>query len=212
MNFLGLRLRTTKEHSQYWKNRKIDWKKEYMLTWNHPHRYLISGILKSFDWVSLYEIGCGAGANIINIIKTIPGKVLGGCDISADAIELVKESFKGGRFNVCPADDVLMSDDSSDVVLTDMCLIYVSPLKIHKHIEEIKRIARNNVVLCEFHNESFWQRFLLRVRSGYNAYNYKKLLEKHGFYDIDIYKVPDEMWPGAKNDKFRFIIKAKVLK
>ena len=201
---------TTKQHFQWWKNRKIDWQKEYNATWNHPHRFLISSLLSTFNWVSLIEVGCGSGANLINITQNIKDKQLGGVDINSDAIALAEKTFVGGIFKVCPADDVMMSDKSTDVTLTDMTLIYVSPLKIRKHLTELKRITRNYVILCEFNSESWWERLKLRLSTGYHAHDYGKLLRDLGFNDIMKYKIPDEMWPGAKNDKFRFIIKAKV--
>lgn len=213
MNFFATK--TTKAHSKYWKNRKIDWTKDYLSTWNHPHRYLISSILKKITWVSLIEIGCGAGANLMNLIKTNTDSrpmQLGGIDINADAIKVAEENFKGGVFKVGPADDLMMSDKSTDMALTDMCLIYVGPRKIKKHLQELKRITRNRVVLCEFHHKSFWRRLKLKVETGYNMYDYDKLLTKLGFYDISIYKIPDELWPDVKNPDIRHIIVARVPK
>jgi len=213
MSFLGIRwFRTTKNHKDYWQNRKIDWEKDYLSTWNHPHRYLISGLLKQFTWVSLIEVGCGAGANLMNIIKNLSGKQLGGIDINKDAIAVAEKTFKGGVFKLGSAEDILMSDNSTDVVLTDMCLIYVGPKKIKKHLREIKRITRNRVVLCEFHSKSWWQRLKLKVETGYNMYDYEKLLTKLGFYDISVNQIPNEMWPDAKNPGIRHIVVARVPK
>lgn len=201
--------RKTKEHSEYWRTRVIDWKTSYLDTWNHPHRDYIVQFLKSISWLSLFEIGCGAGANLLKILKELPGRQLGGIDINPDAIELAQSTFKGGFFKVGSAEDIMMSDKSTDVVLSDMALIYVSRDKIDKYIEEIKRVARNYVLFCEFHSDSWLERLRIKATSGYSAYNYKKLLQKHGFYDIFIYKLPPEAWPGAK-DQIRHLILAKL--
>lgn len=206
---------TTSQWSKWWTKRQIDWTKDYLATWNHPHRYMISGILQSFSWMSLLEIGCGSGPNLMNFIKTMKDKPmqLGGCDINPDAIELAKKTFTNGMFKVCPGDDIMMSDKSADVILTDMMLIYAGPTKIKNYLRELRRITRNKVVLCEFHSENFWDRFWLRVKGGLNAYDYPKLLEELDFYDIMKYKIPDELWPDAKrNQKFRYIIVAKAPK
>lgn len=203
----------TKKHIEYWKNRKIDWKTSYLDTWNHPHRNVISHVLSTFPWMSLFEIGCGSGANLVNIIKRYPHKQLGGVDINSDAIELARQTLQGGFFKVGSALDLMVSDDAVDVTLSDMCLIYVDPSKIDTALGEIKRITRNHVIFCEFHSKSFYDRIKLRLTSGYHAYNYEKLLEKHGFYDIETYKLTEEMWPGGNPQKtFGFIIKAKVPK
>lgn len=197
---------TTRQFSNWWLNRKIDWDKDYLSTWNHPHRSFISAYLRSFNWTSLMEIGVGGGANLVNILKNNKDKQVGGIDINPDAIKAAEKAFTGGRFKVCSGEDIMMSDKSSDVALTDMCLIYVGPNKIAKYIEEIKRITRGRVVLCEFHSTSFWKRLKLRLLSGHNSYDYKKLLTKHGFYDVQLFKIPDELYPGAEYHEFRYLI------
>lgn len=213
MPFLGLRLRSTKKHKKYWANRKIDWQKAYLETWNHPHRFVISNLLKMVPWLSLVEVGCGPGPNLVNIVKTIQNRQVGGIDINPEAIELARKTFPGGMFKVGTGDDVMLSDKSTDVVLSDMHLIYVGPREIKKYLGEIKRIARNYVVLSEFHSTSFWQRLWVRLTTGYNAHNYKKLLDKMGFYDVMMYKMKPEDWPGGgMQEKIGYIILARVPK
>lgn len=206
--------KTTKEHEKYWKERKIDWNKDYLKTWNHPHRYMISAILELFPWISLFEMGCGPGPNLLNILLSFKERKkiqIGGIDINPEAIELAKETFGGGVFKVGSAEDVMFSDDAADVILTDMLLIYVGWFKINKYLKEIKRLARNHIILCEFHHKSWWQRLKLKLTSGYNAYNYIKRLRKHGFYDIYMVKIPESAWPGGEPQKtFGYIIWAKV--
>jgi len=204
--------KTTHQHKRYWAERKIDWNQAYLQTWNHPHRFLISRVLQTFNWLSLIEIGCGSGPNLVNIVKTLGGKNLGGVDVNADAIELARKTFKDGLFQVGSGDNMMLSDKSTDVVLSDACLIYVDPFQIRRYLKEVKRVTRNHVVLCEFHSKSFFQRLKLRIGSGYNAYDYKKLLEKEGFYDITIFKIPKEAWPGTPWEEFGHIITAKVPK
>ena len=90
-----------------------------------------------------------------------------------------------------------------------MTLIYVEPRKIDQYILELKRVARNRVILVEFHSTSFFNRLALRWNSGYNAYNYKLLLKKNGFYDVMMMKIPEESWPGGDPQKtFAYIIVA----
>lgn len=206
-------MKTTEKWKDYWANRKIDWKVSYLDTWNHPHRELISLVLTEFPWMSLIEVGCGPGANLVNIVKHFKGKQVGGIDVSEDAIKLAKETFNGAFLKVGSVEDIMMSDNSTDVVLSDMCLIYLGPRRIDRAIEEMKRVGRTNIVLCEFHTESLWRRFMLWYKGGYYAYNYKKLLAKHGFYDIVIRKIPPESWPGGNpQEEFGYIINAKIPK
>lgn len=208
-----LRNYTTGQHKKWWANRKIDWKEHYLDTWNHPHRNCITAILSTFSWLSLVEIGCGPGPNLIAILKKFQNRQLGGVDVNPEAIELAKKTFTDGLFKVCSGDDVMLSDKSTDVSLTDMCLIYAGPLKINEYIKELKRISRNHIVLCEFHSTNLFKRFWLRVTTGYNAYDYQKLLAKHGFYDIMSYRLTVEDWPGSEKQKgLRHIFVARVPK
>lgn len=207
-------LSSTSNHSNYWKHRK-NWLDGYSspAALNHPHRKVIIEVLRSFWWQSLVEIGCATGPNLVNIIKHIGGRQVGGCDINAEAIAKAETIFKGGHFNVCPADDLMMSDKSADVILTDACLLYVGPFKIRKHIRELKRVGRNYIVLCELHHLSFWHRWKLRLCRGYHAHNYKKLLESEGFYDVVIYKLQEADWPGGNPwQDYGCVIRAKIPK
>ena len=200
---------TTKANNLYWKQRETGWE-EYLGTWQHPHRYFLSHILKQLKWISLLEVGCGSGPNLRNIVEMIGGKQLGGVDINPHAIAIAQKTFKGGFFKVSSGDDIMMTDKSTDITLTDMYLIYIAPLKIKKYLREIQRVTRNNIVLCEFHSESWWERLKLRVLSGRHSYNYKKLLPKLGFFDVQLIKVP--AFEEALDNKFRYVIIARTPK
>lgn len=203
-------IKTTTQQTKYWKGRKIDWNQAYLSTWDHPHRKLISWMLSSIPFISLWEIGCGPGANLIRITKDLPGKQLGGSDVNADAIKLARETFSNGLFHVEAGNDLMMSDKSVDVVLTDMALIYVDPLQITSYLKEIRRVGRSYAIIVEFHSKNFWKRQLARLR-GYHVYDYRKRLEKLGFYDIMVQHIPEPMWPGTDhNTEFRSIITAKI--
>lgn len=201
-------LRTTKKHKEYWQKRDIDWQKEYTATWNHPHRALLCEILKTFEWKSLIEIGCGSGANLIRILKDFRGVQVGGIDINAAAIETAKKTFTGGVLKVGVGDDIMLSDNAADVILTDRTLIYVSPRHIGDYIKEIRRIGRHRIILCEFYEPRWLRRIKLRWTSGYHAYDYPRLLHHYGFYDIILYQIPSQLWPGDTYPSF--VITAKI--
>lgn len=150
-------------------------------TWNHEHRQYISVALKMFSWFSLLEIGCGQGANLVNILRFHPKTQLGGMDENPEAIELIKKSFKGGIFKVNKPYDIMMSDKASDVILSDMMLSKTKRVK--RCLMEFKRIARTKIVMFELYDK----RWSVRLLKG--LHNYPKLLDKLGFYDILIYRV-----------------------
>lgn len=206
-------IKTTRYFQKYWRERKLNWKKDYQSPEmiNHPHRDLIIRALRSFYWVSLFEIGVGAGSNLLKILQNFKGRQIGGVDINKEAIELCQQTFGGGMFKVNSADDVFLSDKSTDVILSDMLYIYVSPFKINKHIKEIKRLARNYFVGVEFHNDKWYNRLALWWKTGYFAHDWKKLLKKNDFYDIFMYKLKEEDWPGGNPQKdFAYLIIAKL--
>jgi ubiquinone/menaquinone biosynthesis C-methylase UbiE len=203
---------STAQHSKYWKDRKIDWVKSYADTWTHPKREFLAQILGSIKWLSLVEIGCASGPNLIKIANTFPNRDVGGIDINPEAIEAAQKIFANGRKNawlkVGSGESVMMSDGGTDVVLTDMMLIYVGPFKIRKYLKEFKRITRNYLVIHELYSSKWYERVWLLLTSGYWAYDYPKLLEKMGFYDIRKYKVPIECFPGADpiQRKYNYVV------
>lgn len=205
-----IRRYSTKSNLRAWEKRSVDWQKDYFDTWSHPHRNAITFILKSMPWASLWEVGVGGGANLVKIIQDIPGRQLGGCDVNPKAIEFCRKSFEGALFHVESGEDMMLSDKSVDIILTDMTLIYVGPLKIRKYLREFGRITRNYVVLVEFDDRSFIGRLRARM-SGHHAHDYRKLLESEGYYDVTIQTIPLEFYPGVKSgtDGTRKIITAR---
>ena len=214
-------MKTTRQHQKHWEERKIDWQQSYLdgidpvsaqPMWNHPHRNVIVGALSSFPWISLMEVGCGAGANLKKILHHFSNKQLVGIDVNKDAIEVASKNFIGGIFKVGSVEEIPASDESVDVVLSDATLIYVGPGRIRKVMRELGRVTRRKLVLCELHEESMWKRWLYRFRTGYNVYNYKELLDELGAYDVQMVKIPKNVWPGDPWARFGYVIKASIPK
>jgi ubiquinone/menaquinone biosynthesis C-methylase UbiE len=210
--------KTDAKHKRYWKDRKIDWGISYFDTWNHPHRHLIVEKLRNKKFGSVFETGCASGPNLYLIKKVFPHVELGGIDLSADAIQMARERFSYPfNFEVGSAEKIFLSDKSVDVSISDMCMIYLGKKGVNRALNELKRITRNFVILCEFHSESPLKNIGLKLTSGYNSHNYRKILEELDFYDIIIDKIPDKAWPkedGTPADplenSFRYIITARI--
>src|SRR3990167_5836020 len=189
MDIKGI-LKTTSWHRKWWKARKIDWNQAYMNP-AHPHRQLIVDKLKGFGiFRSVLEVGCAAGANLYKIKQNFPGSDVGGIDWNADAIEEAKRMLpKASVLQVGEADDIYISSKGADIVLSDMCFIYLSKAIFQRAIREAKRVARVGIIFCEF-NETHWlKRLAIKLSTGYNAYDYRKELERAGFHDIEIQKL-----------------------
>ena len=201
-------LKSTNKHIKYWKDRQIDWKQAYF-TPEHPHRELIVKELSKLNFGSLLEVGCAVGANLYRVHQHWPGVMLGGLDVNKEAIEVGKvlnpyvHIWQEGT-----ADDLFFSDKSSDIILTDACMIYLSPIRVKKALQEFRRVGRKYLVMCEFNSTKLWERLGVAM-AGYYAYDWKKLLTKYGFYGIQIKKIPPEVW-GYPWNKYGYIIVAKI--
>lgn len=202
--------KTTNFYRKYWQKRKIDWVQAYM-TPEHSHRALIIQHLRDFKFKSVLEVGCGAGANLLRIKTVFPWVDVGGIDWNVEAIETAKKYLpKSSILQVGEANDIYLSWKGADILLSDMCLIYMDKKNFRKVIQEAKRIARVGVVFCEFHHSNWLMRKALKFGTGYNAYDYKKELEKEGFYDIKMTKITEKDWPGGEPQKsFGWIISAR---
>ena len=208
--------------TKYWKTRRADWKAIHLDSWQHEHRSLITGKLKKLRWHSLFELGCGGGANLYRILHDFPDKEVGGVDINQDAIntlwqlrEFLHKEHKTKKMFIEARDFVkegaFISDKGVDISLSDMCCIYFNNRQIKRVLREIKRITRFDVIFVEFHHKNPLKRILLRLRSGYHAFDWQKLLEKNGFYDVEIEKIQEKDWPGGSPQKeFANIISAKL--
>ncbi len=204
-------LKTTNWQRKYWKERKIDWQQAYF-TPDHPHRQLIISALKQFGFFkSVLELGCAAGANIYKIKQNFPHVDVGGIDWSADAIETAKKFLpRATVLQVGEAQDIYISSGGADIILTDMCLIYLSGKDFRKALREFKRVARVGLVLCEFHRESWFERLGVKILTGYNSYDYRKELTRAGFHQIEITPLTIQDWPDTEKEKgLRCIITAR---
>ena len=186
----------------------MDWKTCYLDTWEHPHRQMIVDALREFDFESVLEVGCASGPNLFRIAREFPGVRLSGTDVNEQAISVARRYLTGDlRIGTLARAD--FPDRCADVVLSDMVLIYVE--RIRETLARIRRLARKRVVFCEFHSERKWERAALKWATGYRAYDYPALLQAHGFRNIEVSKIPRELWPGGRTQRrFGHLIMANV--
>lgn len=200
-------MKTTKQHTKFWKERKIDWEKDYLTgVINHPHRQLIIDTLARLQWRSMLEVGMGAGANLVRIKQQWPAAEVGGIDINRDAVIVAGKYLPNAKYlDVCDPRDIFLSNRSVDLILSDACLIYFGPLAVRKALKDMKRVGRNYLVLCELHSEK------RQWFSRYNIHNYRKILDELDCYDIQIQKIPKDVWPGTPWEEFGHIITCQFI-
>jgi ubiquinone/menaquinone biosynthesis C-methylase UbiE len=190
----------TQRHVERWRRRVADWQRTQFDTRNHPHRDLVLRALDRLEFASLLEVGCGAGANLSRIPDIRPDALLLGVDVSIGALRSARRLLPAATVRLLAgrADALPLGDGSVDVALTDMTLIYVGPERIHDAIAELSRVTRGAVVFCEFHHPRLLRRIHLGLHRGYHAYDYPRLLGRHGFARVELEKIPEGAWPGGE--------------
>ncbi len=144
-----------------WRSRHLyrhAWAQGYLGTVGHPHRNQIVEAVSSFSPVdSVLEVGCASGANLVNLRERLPGIQLIGIDINRHAIDTAKRHFaarrdKNIRLLAGRADRLTdIPNDSVDVVLIDAVTMFIAPDRIHDVVAELVRVARQGLVLNEYH-------------------------------------------------------------
>ena len=178
----------------YWKYRscKGDWNNgSYWESVNHSHRKFL---LKTIDKnKSLLEVGCNSGPNL-RLLKDFNRCV--GIDINKKAIEEGKKRGLDIRYG--KADKLDFDNKSFDYVLFDAILMYVGPDKIDKSIKEAIRVAREGIIIIDFHKEGFSSEG--QIELGHWVRDYKKLFNKYGL-DSQITKITEEDWKSYSWEK-----------
>lgn len=171
------------------------WAKKYASAeaLSHPHRETLVGHL-SYFWpvYSVLELGCGAGANLVRIAKTLPIVFVAGIDISPVAIKesaKLLEAFRVGFMTLQgdASNPEALSSLACDVILTDAFLIYVSPKKLLPLITVMKEVCRSGLLLCEWDGEE-------RKTSGGWIHDFRKYLPGAIYYPISPLEWDDEQW------------------
>ena len=132
-----------------------------------PHRTHIVDHVTSFGPPdSILEIGCGYGANLVNLSEHLVGIRIAGVDVSTAAIA-------GARSFASLADADLRVHDlgkplpfangSFDVVLSDAVLMFFSDSRLPTLLKELLRVSRRGVVLHEYNAEGHGEACMSRA-------------------------------------------------
>ena len=158
----------------------------------HPHRTLLSDIVKAQNPTSIFEFGCASGANLLWATIDNPHARIYGYDVSRSARKTAKK-FLSAYQNVAIYD----SDDEwgsrfYDIVITDAVLIYFTPGQMEDVITKFKELTKKAIVLCEWSTDQ--ESFLYQ---GHWCHNYRDILP-----NVEITKIPKETWPGGGWGRF----------
>lgn len=199
-----------------------DWIKECWDSRNTPHRHFLVEKIANFSPISsILEIGCSCGPNLYLLAKKFPKAKIRGMDINPLAVQEGNELFKNEgilnvELSVGRADGLnRFPGKSFDVVFTYSVLIYVSPDKVKKVIEEMLRVSRQALILVEWHNfapnKDPYALGVYDYNLGYWIRDYIALLKR--FVEekqINVIKIPEEIWPEPGWKKFGAVIEVNI--
>lgn len=177
-----------------WQNQGENWVEDYNLSTDHPHRIeIIKAIISLSPVESVLEIGCNAGPNLKKISYAFTGIQLAGIDVNYDAIQIAKKYLPHAILGIGSAiEDYDFYDRSFGITICDAVLMYVPPEYIGKAAEEINRVTRKGIILCEWHDESEEG----VVKDFHWARNYEKIFKRYGWELKNIKKITKEIWPS----------------
>tara|TARA_A100001388_G_scaffold275967_1_gene262567 strand:+ start:61 stop:732 length:672 start_codon:yes stop_codon:yes gene_type:complete len=146
---------------------------------------LVNLIKSKKEFKNLLELGCGNGINIEILSKEIKNSQFHGIDINKKVIiENQKRAIRNNncKFYFMNINNMnLFKTNSFDYVLTDSVLIYHSPEKVLKILNELKRIASKGIILREQCSEK--TKYL-----DHWIHNYRKLIKEIGIQNYKFLK------------------------
>ncbi|WP_137043632.1 class I SAM-dependent methyltransferase [Pseudolabrys sp. FHR47] len=146
-----------------------------------PARRAIAEVVKDLDGRSLLEIGCHAGANLWAISQVRSFERLTGTDLSptvlAEARRRLAAEGQAAELVLASTDALPFADKSVDIALTSVMLVCVGPEAIDASLDEILRVTRRWLVLCEPWSERKGEHPDRHPETTYWIRNYRERLE-----------------------------------
>ena len=195
----------------YWRGYYVLVKEDIKENLSHPYKDIfLREISRSAPFERVLEIGCGAGFNLYKLAKEFPDKKFYGVDISSKAIGqgkkfLKKEGINDVFLEKTAAENLsIFAEKSMDTIFSYATIMYIGPDRIERAVREMLRVAKKNIILCEYHAPT---------KPFYNdhwVYDYKELFKNYvEEKNMEIIELSKEK---NKNDwaKFGHIIKIKL--
>ncbi len=108
------------------------------------------GLVDRHGIASALEVGCGPGANLAALARSIEPPNLWAVDVNASAIELARRAVPGAHIVRSVARDLPFGDDVVDLVYTVGVLIHQSDDMLRRVVPEIVRCSRRFVLWAEY--------------------------------------------------------------
>lgn len=164
-----------------------------------PARRAIAETIAGLDGESLLEVGCHAGANLWAAAQVRPFARLAGTDLSptvlAEAGRRLAAASLLVELKTAAATDLTFDDKSFDIGLTSVTLVCVGQEEIDASLDEIIRVTRQWLVLCEPWSDEPDDRPDLYPETTYWIRNYRRLLAGRAEL-VAVHHLPREHWIG----------------
>ena len=124
---------------------------EFYLDLDNITKLILSGIQKyCLPEMSILEIGCGTGRNLVGLVKAGYTNV-SGVEIAENSVAVGREQFPEYRdidVKVAPIEEIIKSLPEYDVIYTQGCLMHL-PYELDWVIDEIKKKAKYMIMTNE---------------------------------------------------------------
>jgi len=175
------------QHS-YWKNRGRVYMSEIMnsgyLEREVFFQNMIINYLKTIQFDSIFEAGCGFGWNIRRFKKEFPEKSVGGVDFSISQLSNARGYLSGMPIQVVNGDNCRLpyKDNSFDVGFSLGVFMNIHSSKIKSALSELVRVSRKYIIHLEY-DQNHTTPLLLEKRAfktNIISHDYKQLYEEMG--------------------------------
>jgi pseudaminic acid biosynthesis-associated methylase len=99
---------------------------------------------------SVLEIGAGQGDNLVALRKLLPDAQLAATEPNRTARDMLRAIVHGCTVTADAAQDLSFVSNECDLVFTNGCLIHVSPEERHLALNELYRVSKRWILICEY--------------------------------------------------------------
>lgn len=154
----------------------------------HKQEAALIDFLKTLNFESVFEVGCGYGRITKLILENFPQvRQIVGIDLSPDQIEIAQRYVNSRKveLRLGKIQDVEVPDRSYDVVIAVSVLMHIPFNEVNVAIKSMVRISRKHVVNVD------WYRPTMACNRGYCfAHDYPSLYKKFGCKKIRRIPIP----------------------
>jgi len=212
---LSARIFGSAYYEKEWSTKEVE--SYYWQSVGHAHRKLLVETISKYHPASALEIGCNTAPNLYLLAKNNHDIKLYGLDVSESSIQegrkrLAEASIRNVSLGLGKADDLSgFADRSFDVVFSDAVLIYVGRDKIDRVIDEMIRVARKAIILCEWHDPGAPPRGRFLYRKGYWIRDYASLLKNQcRASDVRLMKITRDIWNDDYWSRYGYVIEVPL--